>query len=205
MTLLIASAVAAELEPLASSLGARPIEGGWRIPGLVLAPLGIGALNAALGLGRWLSEVNEVVFAGSAGILPGAGFRIGQVVEASQVLLADGAAALGLAHSPLMDRPLTLEAGPRRFGCPQAKVVNTGSVTQDLGLALALAQSSGAELETLELYGLALAAQQAGLPWSALLGLTNEVGPLGQGQWQENHRPLAQAVGGILARAWGQV
>ncbi|OGH00253.1 MAG: hypothetical protein A2600_07195 [Candidatus Lambdaproteobacteria bacterium RIFOXYD1_FULL_56_27] len=205
MTLLIASAVAAELEPLALTLRAQAFEGGWRCPGLVLAPLGIGALNAAVGLGRWSGEVAEVIFAGSAGIFPEAGFQIGQVVEVSEVGWAEGAVALGLAHSPLMDRNRTLVAGPRTFGCPKAKVANTGAVTQDLGLAQALARSSGAELETLELYGLALAASKAGLPWSALLGLTNQVGPLGQEQWKANYKNLAQAVGEVLARAWSRI
>ncbi|MDT8445971.1 MAG: hypothetical protein RRB13_03610 [bacterium] len=200
MSLLITAAIAAELEPLASHLGAQAIEGGWQGDGLILAPLGIGPLEAALGLTKWAQEgVDQVIFTGSAGVYPGVDLEVGQLVAADWTTLYDGAAVLGQAHFALLQDYARLKAGPESYGLERVGVATGLAVTRSRSLGQALAQATGAEVENLELYGLALAAARLGLLWSSVLGITNRVEEGSQDQWKQNYPRLAQSVCNHLA------
>lgn len=196
MSLLIAAAIRAELEPLAEELKAEPTDYGWRSGLLRLAPLGIGPLEAALSLERLLHHeaFGAVLFTGSAGIYPGAGFAVGDLAQADWATLYDGAASLGRAHFALLQGRGRFEAAPWDLGLNSAGVASGLAVTKDAELGGLIAQQSGAGLENLELYGLALCAERHNLPWGAVLGLTNNVAQGGQTAWKENHQQAAQSA-----------
>lgn len=171
--ILVLAAVAEELGPL---------------PG---RPVGIGPVIAAATTARLLCELrpDAVVLIGTAGSYRG-GPPIGQACAARRVGLADGASAMGLGYVPRPPAPLPCD--PRllaRANVPVVDVLNTGAISTDPILAGRLAD--GWQVEHLEAYGVAAACAAAGVPFVALLGISNVVGPDAHTQWL-THRNAAQ-------------
>ena len=153
--------------------------------------LGVGMVRAAARMARLL-EVHRpvrVVLVGTAGAYPVAGApRIGDVVTASSVALGSGTAALGRGYVPLAPSPI---AAVPVVGLPAHAVLCCTAITSDVDLAVAL--GTHATVEHMESYGAALACQDAGVPFGAVLGITNIVGPDAHAQWKAN-RVEAQAA-----------
>jgi len=197
MTILITSAIEAELAPLAADLGAQKLgDGRWACEGYELAALGVGMLTAGLNLSGILTQspYSEVIFTGSGGFYPGHPYEIGQLVGVNRTLIFDPSAEQGMGHYAQMQGGRQIPSGPRRFGLSRVSVACGIAVTADDLAAQKLTQSHGAQVENLELFGVAMAAWRAERPWSALLGLTNQVGSQGKKQWIDNYQSLgAQA------------
>ncbi|MCK6507245.1 futalosine hydrolase [Myxococcota bacterium] len=171
--ILVLAAVAEELGPL---------------PGRTV---GVGPVVAAASTARILCELrpDAVVLIGTAGSYRG-GPPVGQACAARRVGLADGAATMGLGYVPRPPPPLPCD--PRllaRAGVPAVDVLNTGAITTDPVLAARLAD--GWQVEHLEAYGVAAACAAAQVPFVALLGIANQVGPDAHAQWL-THRNAAQ-------------
>lgn len=153
--------------------------------------LGVGMVRAAARMARLL-EVHRparVVLVGTAGAYPVAGApRIGEVVTASSVALGSGTAALGRGYVP--QAPPPIQAVPAG-GLPAHAVLCCTAITSDVDLAVALGVH--ATVEHMEAYGVALACQDAGVPFCAVLAVTNIVGPDAHAQWKAN-RAEAQAA-----------
>ena len=191
MSLLITSAIEAELAPLAEVLQAKKIDSGWESPIARLLPLGIGPIQALSSLLRFKEPITELLFIGTAGYFDADQFQIGELVQAQSVTLFDGATLLGQAHFALMQNSPPLIASGPTLGLKAVTVANSLSVTRGTTLARAVQQDTNCAVENLELYGVAYGAAQLEVPWAALLGLTNQVGPEGQQQWQTNHKNIA--------------
>lgn len=155
--------------------------------------LGVGVVRAAAAMARLLAAHRPaaVVLVGSAGAYAG-GPPIGAAIKAEGVCLADGGEALGLSYAPLAPAPIagdpTLLA---RVEAQAAVVVTVGAITVDPALAAALGRRGA--VEHLEAYGAALACAEAGVPFLAVLGIANEVGPHAHAQWRA-HRAEAEAA-----------
>ncbi len=167
-----------------------PIEG---------AVVGVGPVVAAASTARILAErnsgadpadrVERVVLIGTAGAYPG-GPSIGQAVAATRVALSWGVAAMGLGYVPRAPKPVDCDAALlAQVSVPQHSVLTVGAITTDKTLARRIAD--GYTVEHLEAFGVAWACAQANVPFLAVLGITNDVGPDAHVQWL-THRDAAQ-------------
>ena len=168
------------------------------------ATLGVGPVVAAARMAALLVErrPEAVVMIGTAGAYEG-GPAIGSVIAASRCGLSHGVAVMGLGYVPrppadVTCAPQLLERLPQ---LPRHGVLTVGAVTTDKVLASRL--SDGWEVEHMETFGAACACAQHGVPFLAVLGIANEVGPEAHLQWlaNRNHAQDAarDAVRGLLA------
>lgn len=162
--------------------------------------IGIGPVVAAATAAQVLAETRPdgVVLIGTAGSYRG-GPPIGDACVARRVGLADGAAVMGLGYVPRPPAPIPCD--PRllaRVALPVVDVLTTGAITTDLLLAERMAD--GWQVEHLEAYGVACACAARGVPFLAILGIANRVGPDAHTQWL-THRNAAQDAARVAAQA----
>lgn len=159
------------------------------------ADVGVGPVRAAANAARLiaLQRPDRVILLGTCGRY-GPGPSLGSVVCGHRCGWAEIGAAAGLAYVPLP--PPLLTADPVR-GLPTVDVLTTGGVTTDPEVARQL--GADWQVEHMETWGVAYAAAEAGVPFSVLLGVTNDVGPDAHGQWKA-HRAAAEAAVQAVAR-----
>ncbi len=153
--------------------------------------VGIGSIVAAAGASRLIERhrPERVVLLGTGSAYP-AGPAIGNAVVGRRFGLAYGVEALGLAYVPRAPAPVMSDAElVAQFDLPQHDILTAGAVTTDPELAERLAD--GWTVEHLEAYGVAHACAQAGIPFTAIIGITSQVGPEAHLQWL-THRDEAQ-------------
>lgn len=153
--------------------------------------VGIGPIVAAAHAGSLLERLrpSSVVMVGTGGAYPG-GPAIGSAIAAELVGMSYGVAVMGLGYvprppAPVPGDPATLD----KLGLPRHHVLTTGAITTDPTLARRL--SDGWTVEHLEAYGVAIACRDLGIPFTAVLGISNIVGPEAHAQWLAN-RDAAQ-------------
>lgn len=182
MSALVVAAVASELGDL---------------PG---AALGVGPVTAAASMGRLLAteRPDAVVLVGSAGIYPGHPYTPGAVFGVHTLGLGTGLAAVGAGYVPLAPAPLAADPDLlRRLPCPATSALTVTAITTDA--ALARQRGERWVLEHMECYAAACACAQAGVPFVAILGVSNQVGPDAHAQWHAN-RVAAQDAARAAAR-----
>jgi len=205
LPVLIVSAFAPELAPLVAWLDA-PAQRALRAA-VTCQPAGIGAVEAAAGAAEAIARLRPglVLFAGTAGRY-GDSPPTGACAVARRLLLAPTAVLRGEAYLPgPMPRHVTtdpalrsaLRAG-RRF--PVADVATTLGITTRRTLAARLA-ATGAALENLEVFAVARAAARAGVPFGAVLGVANRVGPQAHREWRANAGAATTAACAVI-QAW---
>jgi len=201
--LLIVSAFAPELAPLVAWLAA-PGQRALR-SGVVCRPAGIGAVDAAAGAAEAIAQVRPrlVLFVGTAGRY-GATPPIAACAVARRIFLAPTAVLRGEAYLPgPMQHELTTDAALRRAlragGTPAADVATTLGITTRRALAGRLA-ATGAALENLEAFAVARAAARAELPFGAVLGIANSVGPRAHREWRANAGAATAAACAVIQR-----
>ncbi len=160
------------------------------LPGEVV---GVGPVAAAAQAAVLLERLQPagVVLIGTAGAYDG-GPPIGIAVAGRRVGLTWGIAAMGLGYVPRP--PPAIDADPAlldRLAVPRHDVLTTGAITTDPTLARRFAD--GWTVEHLEAFSVAWACQQAGIPFVAVLGISNKVGPEAHAEWL-THRDEAQAA-----------
>lgn len=98
---------------------------------------------------------------------------------------------MGLGYVPRPPQPVDCDPGllAQLQGVPRHPVLTVGAITTDPTLASRLAD--GWAVEHLEAYGAAFACRESGVPFVAVLGISNEVGPDAHIQWL-THRDAAQ-------------
>lgn len=154
--------------------------------------VGVGPVIAAAAAAALIERLrpDRVVLIGTAGAYPPLGPTIGTAIAAEEVGLSYGVAAMGLGYVPRPPAPVKCaEDMLRRLELPRHKVLTTGAITTDPTLADRL--SDGYTVEHLEAFGVAIACQQAGVPFVAVLGIANRVCPEAHSQWL-THRDAAQ-------------
>lgn len=191
MTLLLVGAFAPEIAPFHG-----------RLPeGVEARAVGIGLVDAALGAARVIAELrpSAVVLVGSAGVLPGSRVDLLEVVAVGSTVLADLAAARGEASLlPRMAEVRETSAELTAALAPEATRVcalTTLTVTTSDEAAVALAEAHRGHaplVENLEAYAVARAAEVAGVPFAAVLGVTNRVGSRGRADWAQHHEKVAE-------------
>jgi len=155
--------------------------------------VGVGPLRAALGAARALAarQPPAVVLVGTCGAYPG-GPPIGAQFVAGALGFADLGAAGGLGYTPLPPPILHADAALSAvFRLPAASVLTLGAITSSATVAAALGASWS--LEHLEAYAVAAACAEHGVPFAAVLGVTNAVGPDAHAEWRA-HRAAVEAA-----------
>ena len=166
-------------------------------------PLGVGAVVAAARAAWLLADRRPrgVVFVGTGSAYAG-GPAPGTAVAARRVGLSAGVAAMGLGYVPRPPPPLPCDARLlARVAAPRVDVLTVGAVTTDPVLAERLAD--GWQLEHTEVFGVAVACAQVGVPFLAVLGVASRAGPEAHLQWLAHGREAREAarvaVGGVLS------
>ena len=174
-----------ELRGLRDRLGPRLV---GRIQGLeVLGKVvGVGGVVAAAATMRrlLLVEPRAAILVGTCGVYAGCeGYRPKDVVVAERCVLVNHAVAAGRAAYPeplrtRLDAPAHLVAGLRASG-PRVHaggVASPEAFTLDDALAASVPAAHRCEVEHLEAFAVAQACESAGVPFTAVLGVTHVVG-----------------------------
>jgi nucleoside phosphorylase len=208
---LIVSAFGPELSPFRPDDQGR-VDLDAKRHGALSGAVGIGPIDAALGTARAVARFSPsfVVFSGTCGAYPEAGFGVGEVVVARSVHFGDGARALGLGAMPDAQRRRFDSEGRwiepfARAGARPADVLTLASITTDAGLAAALARESGCACEHLEAFAVAAACDAAALPWACVLGIANLVGPGARAEWLQHHHEASRLAADIVLRALAEM
>lgn len=153
--------------------------------------VGVGPVVAAATMAARLERDRPtgVVLIGTAGAYAG-GPPIGSAIVAIKLGLSWGVAALGLGYVPRAPAPIESNAAfVAKIDLPRHNALTVGAVTTDTALAARLAD--GWTVEHLEAYAVAWACKAANVPFVAVLGIANQVGPHAHVEWL-THRDAAQ-------------
>jgi futalosine hydrolase len=73
------------------------------------------------------------------------------------------------------------------------------AITRSEALGRRIERATGAALENLEAFAVARAAAAAGVPFAAVLGVANRVGPAGHREWRAHHTAASRAACAVIA------
>lgn len=166
--------------------------------------VGVGLVEAAAGTARLLAEHRPaaLVLVGTAGVYPGHehALPLGAVAAVNQMVLLPRVLSDRSTTMPDLV-PLRVRScsamlqGLRKVAhLPLADVACPLAITASAKAAAAAARISGCALENLEIFAVARAAALAGIPFAAVLGVSNHVGPKGHRQWQQSAQKAAAAA-----------
>ena len=163
--------------------------------GLDGVPLGVGVVPAGIATAALLARERPdgVIFVGTAGAY--GDIPIGTVVTARTVGLVSGTATLGLGYVPLAPPPLTTQL---HADAPLVDVATLVAITTDVALAARIGVTW--QIEHMEAYGVAAACAAAGVPFGAVFGVTNRVGPDAHAEWRANRVACQAAAVAAVAR-----
>ncbi len=156
--------------------------------------LGVGGVPAAVAMSALLHthRPDGVVMLGTGGTYPG-GPAVGKACVVERVGSAAGMTAMGLGYTPRPPRPLTCDRRLlERSPMPRVGALSTGAVSTDAILVERL--SDGWQVEQVEIFGVAAACAAAGVPFTAILGITHIAGPSAHVQWLANRATARQAA-----------
>jgi nucleoside phosphorylase len=196
--LLIISAIYSEIELIIKELKASQIsENAWATNDkkVLLSSVGVGSIDAAINLQYIFfqyPQIEKVVFCGTAGAyLKNSNFKIGTIYIGKETFLCDGAAEMKLSQYAFYMSQQGLKSDFNlKQNIEKAKVATTLTITKDDNLASIIARNTKADLENLELFGLAKVCVLHKKVWTAILGVTNYIGKEGHLQWKQNHKRL---------------
>ncbi len=174
---------------------------------VVCVAAGIGAIDAGVGAAHAVAVCRPrlVLFIGTAGSYA-AGTPLGSVVIARRVLLASTAVTRGDGYLPdpmvtLVNTDARLRRALLAAGRPAAVAADVATplaITTSAALARRLAKTTGAGAENLELFAVARAAHPAGVPFGAVLGISNIVGPRAHADWLRHQAPATQVASEVV-------
>lgn len=185
---------------------------------VVTEPVGIGLVEAAAGAARVIARTTPraVIFVGTAGAYAApAAPPIGAVVVARRLHLVSAAVVDGHGYLPAV-LPVTAESTPalvraltatrkqRNRWAPSlitGDVATPVAITKSPRLAARLLHASAAAAENLEAFSVARAAAVAGVPFAAVLGIANRVGPGAHAEWRRHGERAAAAACTVVAEA----
>ncbi|MBX7056465.1 MAG: hypothetical protein K1X75_00255 [Leptospirales bacterium] len=218
-SLLLCGAFGGEIDRLQAWNGRSVLVGG-EATAIHVAECGIGNIDAALAWQRWqcergLSSECETLFLGSAGACDQqfpAPWLGGAVIPTH---IHKREAGLLLGHSKLPPRLFAaIPENPGNFARRlrslkfESFILHEGTVNCPDAVSLDHAElylQEGLQFENLECYGLARAAELHGAAFSALLAITNHVGPKGSEQWRRNYAACSAALQNIVLQTLQQL
>lgn len=172
---------------------------------IVLETVGIGLVEAAAGAARAIAErqPQQILLVGTAGIYassatPSLAIGTAAIVRRTNLL----SNLLGDGHSYLpsvlpTEQPCSADLVTRLRKATKLAVVDVAcpvGITASTNAARAAARQSGCAAENLEAFAVARAAARAGIPFAAVLGIANRVGPAAHAEWKMHARAAARAA-----------
>jgi purine-nucleoside phosphorylase len=132
---------------------------------------------------------------------------VGSVAVARELVLISTAALRGDGYlpevQPVRDQATAALGADLLAAAPEGTSVVTVAcplaITRTAALARKIARSSGATLENLEVFAVARAARAAAVPFGAVLGVANRVGPAAHPEWRANHLTASRAACRVVA------
>lgn len=174
-----------------------------------MGTVGVGMVEAGIGASRRLAagEGAAVVLVGTCGALPGSGLEVGDVVVVARARVGSASVLAGNADLP-PPMPAEVIAPPELLARAVAAGARSVTALTTLGITtaddLAAALAAHGEVEHLEAFAVARAAESVGLPWCAVLAVANPVGSAGRAAWRAHHvdasaRAAETAAAALLA------
>lgn len=198
---LVVSAFEPEIAPLRRLLRGAP--------GVAMAAVGIGAVEAAAGAARAIAALRprRVLFVGTAGVYARgrAAPALDSAAVADELVLVSTAALRGDGYlpEPTIVRAATArrlrDALARAAGSKPVAVACPLAITRSPALARRIAAATGATLENLEVFAVARAAAATGVDFGAVLGIANRVGPMAHAEWRAHHRAASGEACRLIA------
>lgn len=187
--LTLAAAAPFELQPTAEALAAR----GWD---LTIHVVGIGCLEAARSVAKQPHPADDahVLFVGSAGVF--GDFAAPFLTRAEAVSWLPTGERLGHAYTIADTAPsidLTVGA-PLDFDLPTASVICSPTIS----LVAHPKPGDGLWIENIELYAVAADMLRRARSFTAILGVTNAVGPESHTQWIAHHQRIAHMTRDVV-------
>lgn len=163
---------------------------------VVSRAVGVGLVESSAGAEIAIAEVrpDRVILVGTAGHFPGGTLSIGALVVAKRATLVVRAPEYVPAIMQTQvdaDHDLASLCA-ELLAAPLVKVASPIGITSTDEEAARLAQGR-AQVEQLECFAVLAAAARAGLPATAILAISNQVGASGAAEWQR-HREAAEAA-----------
>lgn len=195
MTILICGAFPPEIQDLKKTMAGD----------VLVAPLGVGLVNTAATLGQILERhpISCVLFTGTCGALPSSSLTIGDCVRAKTIYLGDLASLTRDAFFPEI-MPTTIT--PTRFldapkSLPEMDVFCPLTITQsEAGAGLLQKKFPDGVVENLECFAVAQIAVQRNLPFEAVLGVSNFIGPNGHTEWCTHHTSVSHITQRLIQK-----
>ncbi|HEY5283239.1 MAG TPA: hypothetical protein VIM14_10655 [Polyangia bacterium] len=198
---LVLAAWPPELAHLKASLPALPARVRRRI---TLACVGVGMVEAGIATTQLLAKHRPdfVLLVGTAGVYPGQpaelGLETAVVAERLRLLpriLSDDHAYLpAIVPTEARSSPGLVRTLRRAGHLPAVDVACPLGITATKRAATSAKKMSGCVLENLEAFAVARAAAKAKIPFAAILGIANCVGPEGHRQWQRHAKAAAKSA-----------
>jgi purine-nucleoside phosphorylase len=197
---LVLSAWEPEVAPLRRLLRGSPLA-----RDVALEAIGVGTVDAAVGAAQALARTRprRAIFVGTAGVYASSArsLPIGAAAVAGELRLVSTATLRGDAYhpAPLVAAAETTPALRARLAAVATDAVSNVQVACPLAIThtAALARriaATGAALENLEAFAVARAAAAAHVPFAAVLGVSNVVGPKAHAEWRANHLAASRSA-----------
>jgi futalosine hydrolase len=161
--------------------------------------VGVGPVVAAARSAAILARVrpDRVGLVGTGGSYAG-GPPVGTAVVSRKLGMSYGVATMGLGYVPRAPPPCDADhAMISALDLEPHNILTVGAVTTDTQLAERL--SDGWTVEHLEAFSVALACREAGIPFVAVLGISNTVGSDAHIQWLTNRDAAQKAARDAIA------
>lgn len=185
-------------------------------PGVMLETLecGIGNISALLALLKRAGQggIREAIFVGSCGLYEGEATSLPEWSETLRVFSTDFyrydlSSSLGMSRSPdFLEKEIHSRSGEAAELLRDALDAADVSVNSLDYITLRDFPSpiwKGVGVENMECFGLAVAAREARISLSAILAVTNVVGPEGSSQWSQRHARMADLLQADILRTLG--
>jgi nucleoside phosphorylase len=200
---LVVAAWEPELQSLRRALADRPS----LRRRLVARPVGVGLVEAGIGTAHALNEERPagLIFVGTAGVYPGVSAAPGSAVVVRRLALLSSASLRGEGYFPA-PLPVAAETSAalrrtlaRAAALPSLDLACPLAITRSSVAARRAARQTGCALENLEAFAVARAAEGAGVPFAAVVGISNVVGPRAHLEWKAwAERASAAACAAVL-------
>jgi purine-nucleoside phosphorylase len=196
---LVLAAWPPELAHLRASLPRLPASVRQRV---VLGCVGVGMIEAGVAAERLIDEhqPSAVLLVGTAGVYPGQSTELaldgvaiaGRIRLLPQILPGNHAYLPAIVPTEARSTPALATALRKATDLPCADVACPLGITATARAARSAAELSGCALENLEAFAVARAAAAAKVPFAAILGIANHVGPSGHRQWESHAKQAAK-------------
>jgi nucleoside phosphorylase len=170
---------------------------------VVAQAAGVGLVEAAIGATAAIARVkpDAVIFVGTAGSYPGRrpDLALAGVVAARRLILSADRVAAGDAFLPpalpaMQETTVSLRRIAAGVGLLMADVACPLAITTRAARVGHGGRAEACDVENLEAFAVARAAAAADLPFAAILGISNTVGPSAHAAWKRNAPRAAAAA-----------